>query len=146
MSRYTFTCEHFDYNDFNGEEQNVASKHTTQFRADDLTTMLENFEMFLRGSGFHFKGKLDFFDDEEWDNSDEEENDFESETIRERVMNHIVKDLLQKNEKVEDEYGDIFAKNEEKCELCKLPVDVMQIHQCFDPKCPCGAYRNQYAD
>jgi hypothetical protein len=59
MARYTFTCEHFDYNDFNGDEQNVAAKHTTEFRADTLETMLENFEMFLRGAGFQFDGVID---------------------------------------------------------------------------------------
>jgi hypothetical protein len=59
MARYTFICEHFDYNNWNGKEEDVASKHTTEFRADDLTTMLENFEMFLRGAGFQFDGVLD---------------------------------------------------------------------------------------
>ena len=67
MARYTFTCEHFDYNDFTGDEQNVASKHTTQFRADTLETMLENFEMFLRGAGFQFDGVIDVISPEEND-------------------------------------------------------------------------------
>jgi hypothetical protein len=65
MARYTFTCEHFDYNDFTGDEQNVASKHTTEFRADTLETMLENFEMFLRGAGFQFDGVIDVISPEE---------------------------------------------------------------------------------
>ena len=56
MARYTFTCEHFDYNDFTGDEQNVAAKHTTEFRADTLETMLENFELFR----FFFPG-FEFF-------------------------------------------------------------------------------------
>ena len=29
MARYTFTCEHLDYDMFRGEENGVASKHTT---------------------------------------------------------------------------------------------------------------------
>jgi hypothetical protein len=32
----------------------------------------------------------------------------------------------------------------ELCSACKLPVSVMQLHQCFDPDCPCGAYRSQF--
>ena len=87
MARYTFTCEHFDYSNFTGEELDiVASKHTTEFRADDLTTMLENFELFLRGSGFHFDGVLDVV------KPDEEEIDFEIEDPH--IMSHLVNDIM----------------------------------------------------
>ena len=175
MARYTFTCEHFDYNDFNGDEQNVAAKHTTEFRADTLETMLENFEMFLRGSGFHFDGVIDVVSLE-----DDVEDDVS-------VMSHIADDLIRQNSKKseEDIFGDVFVSNEseidfdfgaagptltvlpgleplateddfqinldfenENCSLCKLPISVMDLHQCFDPSCPSGAYRNrnQYAD
>jgi hypothetical protein len=170
MARYTFTCEHFNYNDF-GDENNIASKHTTEFRADTLETMLENFEMFLRGSGFHFDGVIDVVSLED-DVS---------------VMSHIADDLIRQNSKKseEDIFGDVFVSNEseidfdfgaagptltvlpgleplateddfqinldfenENCSLCKLPISVMDLHQCFDPSCPSGAYRNrnQYAD
>lgn len=121
MARYTFTCEHFDYNDFNGDEQNVASKHTTQFRADELTTMLENFELFLRGSGFVFNGVIDVVKPE----SDNFENEEEPNT---RVMDHIVADLLQQKETEELKKGI--------CEVCKLPIDVMLRHSCFEDQCP----------
>ena len=86
MARYTFTCEHFNYDMFRGEENGVASKHTTEFRADDLTTMLENFELFLRGSGFHFDGVLDVV------KPDEEEIDFEIEDPH--IMSHLVNDIM----------------------------------------------------
>ena len=174
MARYTFTCEHFNYNDF-GDENNIASKHTTEFRADTLETMLENFEMFLRGSGFHFDGVIDVVSLE-----DDVEDDVS-------VMSHIADDLIRQNSKKseEDIFGDVFVSNEseidfdfgaagptltvlpgleplatedefqinldfenENCSLCKLPISVMDLHQCFDPSCPSGAYRNrnQYAD
>ena len=90
MARYTFTCEHFDYNNFTGNEMDVASKHTTEFRADDLTTMLENFESFLRGAGFHFDGVIDVVKPEEEQNWDDED-DYEPDV---RVMEHLVNDLL----------------------------------------------------
>ena len=45
MSRYTFICEHTDIFD----EDNVTSKLTSEFRADDLNSVLEEFEMFLKG-------------------------------------------------------------------------------------------------
>jgi len=89
MARYTFICEHLEYDMFRGEENGVASKHTTEFNADDLTTMLENFELFLRGSGFHFVGTIDvvkpedeFEDEEDFDNADS------------LIMSHLVNDVL----------------------------------------------------
>ena len=96
MARYTFTCEHFNYNDF-GDENNIASKHTTEFHADDLTTMIENFEMFLRGAGFHFDGALDIVSVND-DSGCEEDlraiDEFVAEQRSEKVMDHIVNDLL----------------------------------------------------
>ena len=106
MARYTFTCEHFNYNDFNGDEQNVASKHTTQFRADTLETMLENFEMFLRGAGFQFDGVIDVVPMEDGNDCEEDLraiDDFVAEQRSEKVMNHIVKDLMDNPFKPEDE-------------------------------------------
>ena len=47
---------------------------TIEFDADYLPTILEHFEMFLRGSGFHPTGTLDFVQDEEIDFSKEEQN------------------------------------------------------------------------
>jgi hypothetical protein len=100
MARYTFTCEHFSYNDFTGDEMDVASKHTTEFRADDLTTMLENFESFLRGAGFYFEGHLDVVN-EDLGNFDgdygvaEEDEEFGNEEQSRKVMQHIVQDLMK---------------------------------------------------
>ena len=121
MARYTFTCEHLDYDMFRGEENGVASKHTTEFSADTLETMLENFELFLRGSGFVFDGVIDVVKPE----SDNFENEEEPNT---RVMDHIVADLLQQKETEELKIGI--------CEVCKLPIDVMLRHSCFEDICP----------
>jgi hypothetical protein len=38
---------------------------TIEFTADYLPTILEHFEMFLRGSGFHPSGTLDFVEEED---------------------------------------------------------------------------------
>ena len=43
----------------------TPSETTVEFTADTLSTVLEQFEMFLRGSGFFFDGNLDFVDHEE---------------------------------------------------------------------------------
>lgn len=90
MARYTFTCEHFNYNGNWSGKEDVASKHTTEFQADDLTTMLENFESFLRGAGFHFDGVLDVVKPEE-----EMYESFSGELYEQMdVMPHIVRDLM----------------------------------------------------
>jgi hypothetical protein len=130
MSRYTFTCEHFSYNNFTGDEENITTKHTTQFRADDLTTMLENFESFLRGSGFNFDGVLDIVPIDEG-NSFEEEESTEPGDNSSRVVSWMVDDLL-KNIKTEA----IESTDPVNCPLCNLPKNVMEAHACWDPKCP----------
>ena len=47
---------------------------TVDFNADSLTDVLDQFELFLRGSGFYFTGKLDFVNDDdcepEWHNEE----------------------------------------------------------------------------
>jgi hypothetical protein len=43
-----------------------CAETTVEFSADSLPDILEHFEMFLRGSGFHFSGTLDFVPDEEY--------------------------------------------------------------------------------
>jgi hypothetical protein len=120
MARYTFICEHTNIFD----ENNVTSKHTTEFRADDLNSVLEEVEMFLKGSGFHFDGVLDIVKPEEernWDDEDDYEPDV-------RVMEHVVADLLRQQENKELKKGT--------CEVCKLPLDVMLQHSCFEERCP----------
>jgi hypothetical protein len=120
MARYTFICEQTDIFD----EDNVTSKHTTEFRADDLNSVLEEVEMFLKGSGFHFDGVLDIVKPEEernWDDEDDYEPDV-------RVMEHVVADLLRQQENKELKKGT--------CEVCKLPLDVMLQHSCFEDRCP----------
>jgi hypothetical protein len=122
MARYTFTCEHFDYNNFTGDElDNVASKHTTEFRADDLTTMLENFELFLRGAGFVFDGVIDVVNpDAEFDDMDDEPVNFAWSKIVERHLTDMENDEIQRGT----------------CEVCKLPLETMLQHNCFDEQCP----------
>jgi hypothetical protein len=90
MARYTFICEQTDIFD----EDNVTSKHTTEFRADDLNSVLEEVEMFLKGSGFHFDGVIDVVKPEEESTWTDEEIEMFSEPFETNVMPHLVNDLL----------------------------------------------------
>ena len=54
----------------------TPSETTVEFTADALSTILEQFEMFLRGSGFQFNGNLDFVSDDECQEEVEEEHEW----------------------------------------------------------------------
>jgi hypothetical protein len=62
MSKFTFVCQ---------EEampfaSSVDAKRTVEFEAETLDQLLNEFEMFLRGCGFYFRGTLDIvsYDDD----------------------------------------------------------------------------------
>jgi hypothetical protein len=55
MNKYTFICEEGP-----GIKYGPDTKSTLEFKAADLDSILEHFEMFLRGAGFTFEGNLDF--------------------------------------------------------------------------------------
>lgn len=64
MSTFKFTQEYLDY------EGVPESTRTVEFKAEVLSDILEQFELFLRGCGFVFDGSLDIVPPE--DNTDEE--------------------------------------------------------------------------
>lgn len=61
MSKFTFVCqeEAMPFGDV------VSSKRTVEFSTETLEDIVSEFEKFLRGCGFYFKGQLDFVSDEE---------------------------------------------------------------------------------
>lgn len=58
MAKYTFICE---------EDYGTPAKRTVEFEADSLNDILNEFEMFLRGSGFYFRGTLDVVNDSDYE-------------------------------------------------------------------------------
>ena len=54
MSYMTFTCENR-----NPWDESLDSKVTFETNKETLPEILEDFEMFLRGAGFHFDGQID---------------------------------------------------------------------------------------
>jgi hypothetical protein len=63
--RYEFT--YFE-TDIAGKE--TGNQSSTSFHADSLDQMLERFEYFLKGCGFHFDGKVDIVSEEEDNDKD----------------------------------------------------------------------------
>lgn len=69
MPKFTFTCEH---------QYGIPSKTTVEFEGETLSQVLEHVEYFLRGSGYHFTGALDFVNDDCSDlNSQDDSPQFE---------------------------------------------------------------------
>jgi len=128
---------------------------TVEFDADYLPDILEHFEMFLRGSGFHPSGTLDFVNEddcEEWHNEEFDTpqekpvypwNDtgaiwpFHLEPIKEEwngvapsVAMQWTADQLIKNAK------------QDYCPICGISLETMKNQKCWDPKCPKGQDAN----
>ena len=66
MSKYVFKCEIPKYDIYRGDKIGIDLTNTQEFDADDLETILQNFEMFLRGCGFYFRGSLEIVSEEEF--------------------------------------------------------------------------------
>jgi hypothetical protein len=139
------------------------SETTLEFSADSLPDILEHFEMFIRGSGFHPSGTLDFvnYDDcEEWHN---EEFDTPQEEPVYTWNNTSATWPFPKSNPTEDvsKLGEEWygvspstamqwtvnelmkgpmtvQSNAEKCSVCGISFDVMANQKCWDVKCPIG--------
>lgn len=132
MARYTFKCEHFNYNNFTGKEEGVSSTHTLEFRADSLSAMLEQYEMFLRGAGFYFEGNLDIVDDSQWSEMTEKEVEEDNSSQRWAATVHSLMN------------PPTFRVNN--CEICGLDKKMMERHNCYDDNCPVYAPKAKIAE
>ena len=133
---------------------------TVEFSADSLPDILEHFEMFLRGSGFHPSGTLDFVDyddpyttpkfecaEEYYEDDDVEETHEWTQTLRDdsewtfpkqrpgdlngpAVMDWTAAQLIRP------------PKMEDVCPICKIDMQTMSTHECWDKNCPKGKDAN----
>jgi hypothetical protein len=136
------------------------SETTIEFSADYLPHILEHFEMFLRGSGFHPSGTLDFvnyddceleFSDEELDAPQEETHEW-TQTLRDDAEWPFPKQRPAQNEwngvapsvAMQWTVNELMKgpmtvqSNAEKCSICGISFDVMANQKCWDVKCPIG--------
>ena len=135
---------------------------TVEFNADTLSSVLEQFELFLRGAGFYPSGTLDFIDEngcEEWHNEE-----FETpvhpwtQTLRDDVEWPFPKQ--KQPESIYD--GDLnspsaaawqgvapsvamqwtvdqlMKKPSENCSVCGISLETMKNQKCWDKFCPKG--------
>jgi hypothetical protein len=131
---------------------------TVEFYADSLPDILEQFEMFLRGSGFHPSGTLDFVEDDcgEWHNEEfdtpQEEPHGWTQTLRDDAEWPFPKERPTQEEwnGVAPSVAMQWTVNElmkgpmtvqsiiEKCSVCGISLDAMKNQKCWDIKCPKG--------
>jgi hypothetical protein len=118
---------------------------TIEFDAEFLPDILQHFEMFLRGSGFHPSGTLDFVEEDEYF---EDYPQFEpAEENYEEVTAGVWPFPLQKES--ESTVMDWTAaqlirppKMEDVCPVCKIDMQTMLTHECWDKNCPKGKDAN----
>ena len=138
---------------------------TIEFSADSLPDILEHFEMFIRGSGFHPTGILDFVDEEDEYTTpkfepavdeDEEETHEWSRTLRDDSEWPFPKNRPTEGSKEEPWYGvspsvamQWTVKELQKgpmtvesvtniCPVCKIDNETMKNNKCWDNNCPKG--------
>jgi hypothetical protein len=122
MSKFTFICQ---------EESmpfvhSIQSKRTVEFNAETLDDILNEFEMFLRGAGFHFNGQLDIVNVDEWNEDNDGVEEFE--TPQTGSWGWTVNSLMNPPK---------FRANG--CEVCGLDKSMMKSHNCYDDNCPVHA-------
>ncbi len=115
MSKFTFVCQ---------EESmpfvhSIQSKRTVEFNAETLDDILNEFEMFLRGAGFHFEGHLDIVNEDDY---------IQPEETQIGSWEWTVNSLMNPPK---------FRANG--CEVCGLDKSMMKSHNCYDDNCPVHA-------
>ena len=139
---------------------------TIEFSADSLPDILEHFEMFIRGSGFHPTGILDFVDEEDEyttpkfepavDEDEDEELDEWTQTLIDDCEWPFPKNRPSEGPKEEPWYGvspsvaiQWTVKELQKgpmtvesvtniCPVCKIDNETMKQNKCWDKNCPKG--------
>jgi len=101
---------------------------TIEFHADSLSDILEQFEMFLRGSGFHFSGTLDFVPDEEYYGYTTPKFECAEENDEECEQPHEWTRTLR-----DDGEGQGLTNNI--CQKCRLTKNQLGDNICYDINC-----------
>jgi hypothetical protein len=139
MSKFTFICEDEPMPFSDG----IVSKKTVEFNGESLNDIISEFEMFLRGCGFHFNGQLDFVDNHS-DNFDYSAlpPEWFTEEFKTPQSDPWTKIVQRHEEDLEQQYlNNVFGSSEFICPVCKLSEKTMEGHKCWDANCPiakCG--------
>ena len=145
---------------------------TVEFSADTLSSVLEQFELFIRGAGFYPSGTLDFVDEEgpyttpkfecaeeNYEDEDEELDEW-TQTLIDDCEWPFPKDRPSEGPKEEPWHGvspsvamQWTVKELQKgpmtvesvtniCPVCKIDNETMKNNKCWDKNCPKGKDAN----
>ena len=136
---------------------------TIEFSADTLSTILEHFEMFIRGSGFHPTGTLEFVDyedpyttpkfecaEENYEDENEETHEW-TQTLRDDSEWPFPKQ--RPGDLNSDNTGSAVMdwtaaqlirspKMKDVCPVCTIDTQTMLNYECWDSNCPKGKDAN----
>jgi hypothetical protein len=130
---------------------------TIEFSTDTLPDVVEHFEMFIRGCGFHPSGTLDFIPDEEYYGDGHEGMGSTLDDYPELKEEHEWTQTLRNDsewpfplqKESESTVMDWTAaqlirppKMEDVCPVCKIDMQTMLNHECWDNNCPKGKDAN----
>jgi len=157
MSKFTFICQ---------EESmpfvhSIQSKRTVEFNAETLDSILNEFEMFLRGAGFHFNGQLDIVEEEtetsetgSWNwtvgqlmkgpvtlQDVAKEDTFVSPDINLNISNYgAAQPVWPFSTMAGEDTITLTGLDSSKCQLCGIDKNTMKSHHCYDDNCPKGTW------
>ena len=141
---------------------------TIEFSADYLPTILEHFEMFLRGSGFHATGTLEFVDYEDPYTTPKfecAEENYEDDDVEDDEETHEWTQTLRDDSEwpfPKQRPGDLNSDTtgsavmdwtaeqlihlkstmQNVFPVCKIDTQTMLSHECWDKNCPKGKDAN----
>jgi hypothetical protein len=127
---------------------------TIEFDAEYLPDILQHFEMFLRGSGFHPSGTLDFVNEDEYFEDCPQFEPAEEESAQEECpfpLHKTPESIYEDG--YESPSGSVIMdwtaaqlirppKMEDICPVCKIDMQTMLTHECWDNNCPKGKDAN----
>ena len=118
MPKFTLVCDH-------GEDGGSGNlKTVVTFEAEYLYDVLDNVEMFLRGSGYCFEGNLVTISDEEESCGNCENCECENESTNSSSFEKVVTQHME------------YLDRRNSCKVCGLPTEVMAGQKCYDVNCP----------
>ena len=127
--KYTLICE---------DDVGQYWKNSSEFEADFLDDVLENFTMFLRGCGFHFDGnaviqsEVEYYRESIDETIGEKQSEVESKNSMDFTMNALSA-WTDDYKRIEESNKPAFSTS---CSFCGIPNIIAQRHGCIQPGCP----------
>jgi hypothetical protein len=128
MAKFTLICDQGEFG--------TPLKTTTEFEVDFLPEVLENFELFLRGAGFVFDGKVEIYDESAGITIEPHNSDYDVDYDTNFGTDDMAQSYAAFDQVVGNHIDYLNSKRNDICTTCGLSSAVMEGHKCYDPACP----------